>query len=106
MAFERSHDENLNPFSSHPRCHELHREALSCAAGAEYRHVGVFIDSGIKDIHNGKRVVVLVDTKEYAVVVAHLIACKWVATGGTQGQNIAFGAFVKPVLQSGQRERG
>ena len=106
MAFERSHDEDLDSFSSHPRCHELHREALSRAAGAEDRHIGVFVDSGIEDIHNDERVVVLVDAKEYAVVVAHLIACEWVAAGGAQGQNIAFGAFIESVLQSGQRERG
>lgn len=106
VSFEGSHDEDLDSFSSHPRCHELHREAFSCAAGAEDRHVGVFVDSGIEDIHNDKRVVVLVDAKEYAVVIAHLIACEWVTAGGAQGQNIAFGSLVEPVLQSGQRERG
>ena len=106
MALERSHDKDLDSFSSHPRCHELHGEAFSRAAGAEDRHIGIFVDSGIEDIHNNKRVVVLVDAKEYAVVIAHLIACEWVTAGGAQSQNIALGALVKPVLQSGKRERG
>ena len=106
MALQRSHNEHLYPLSPHPQSHELHGKGLACPAGAEDRHVGVFVNAGIKDVHDDQGVIVLVDPQQDTIVVAHLIAGKGVAAGRPQGQHVPLGSLIQPPLQGYQRKGG
>ena len=88
MPLQRRDDEDLNPFSPHPGRHELHGEALAGATGPEDRHVRVFVNAGIKYVHDDERVVVLVDAQQNAVVVAHFVAGKGITARRAQRQDV------------------
>ncbi|KAF5035211.1 hypothetical protein DSECCO2_588030 [anaerobic digester metagenome] len=104
MPFEGCEDKNLNTLAAHPKCHKLQRKSLACAAGSQNRQVGVFVDAAVEDVHDDKRVVVLVDAQQNAVIVAHFIAGKGVAACGAQGQHVALGAFIQLLFQRNQRK--
>ena len=99
MAFQRSHDEHLDAFAPHTGSHQLHGKTLTRAAGAQNCDIGILVDSGIEDVHDDKRVVVLVHPQQNAVVIAHLIAGEGIAAHRTQGQHIAAGAFIEMFFQ-------
>ena len=86
-------------FAPHTQGHELHRKGLAGAAGPKNGNVGVFVDAGIENVHNDERIVVLVDAEKNAVVITHLIACKWIAAGRTGGKDIALRPLVELAFQ-------
>ena len=90
MPFQRSDDKYLDSLAPHPQGHKLHRKGFAGAAGAENGNVGVLVDAGIKNIHDNQGIVMLVDSQQNAVVIAHLVRGEWIAAGRTGGQHIPF----------------
>ena len=105
VTFERCDDEHLNPFAPHPQRHELHGKGLAAAARAENGDVGVFVDTRIKDVHDDKRIVVLVDTEQNAVVVTQLIRRERIAACCAQCQHVPLAAFKERFIQLHERKR-
>ena len=105
VPFERRDDEHLNPFAPHSQRHELHGKGLATAARAENGDVGVFVDAGIKDVHNDERIVVFVDTEQNAVVIAQLIRRERIAACRAQCQHIPFAALKERFIQLHKRKR-
>ena len=99
VSFQRGYDKYLNTLAPHSGCHQLHGEALACAAGAQNGDVGVLINPGIEDVHNNEGIVVLVHPQQNAVVVAHLIAGVGVAACRPQGEDVALGPLKEVFLQ-------
>ena len=89
MAFQGSKNEHLGSFPPHSECKQLHRESFSCTRGSNNRHVCVFVDTGIEDIHDYKAVVVLVYTQQYAILVGHLIGSEGIAARSCRCKNIS-----------------
>ena len=106
VALQGSHDKYLYALAPHTQGHELHRKGLAGAAGPKNGNVGVFVDAGIENVHNDERIVVLVDAEKNAVVITHLIACKWIAAGSSRCQNITLRPLIELALQRNQRKRG
>ena len=69
MAFQWRNNKDLCTLSAHSKCHELHGESLAGTAGAENSHVGILIDTAVKDIDNDQTVVMLVDTEQNTVLI-------------------------------------
>lgn len=72
------------------------------SAGAS---IGVFIDLGVKDVDDDRRVVVLVQAEQDAVFITQLIGREGVAACHAGGQRIALGAFKEVLLHADQRQR-
>ena len=98
MALEGGQDKHLDTFAAHPKGHELKREGLSCAAGSQNRHVAVFVDLGIEDVDDDKRVVEFIGAEQNAIVITELIRGKGIAACRTQRQDIPFRAFIELFL--------
>ena len=105
VTLERCDDEHLNPFSPHPKRHELHSKGLAAAARTENGDVGVFVDARIKDVHDDKRVVVFVDAEQDTVVVTQLIRRERIAACRAQRQHIPLAAFKERFIQLHERKR-
>ena len=86
VALQRGNDKYGDTFPPHPQRHKLHSEGLACATGTKNRHIRVLVHRTIKDVHDDKGAVVLVDTKQNAVIITHLITGKWVAACGAAGK--------------------
>ncbi len=105
VTFERRDDKHLNTLSPHPQRHELHGKGLSAAARAENGNVGVFVDTRIKDVHDDKRIVMLVDAEQDTVVVTQLIRRERIAACCAQCQHIPLAAFKERFIQLHERKR-
>ena len=92
IALQRSDNECLDILSSHSQCHKLHGECLTGTGCAENRHIRILVNTAVKDIHNDERVIVLVDTEQNAVVIAHLKGRKRITACHASCQNVSFGA--------------
>ena len=98
MALQRGNDKYGDTFPPHPQRHKLHSEGLACATGTKNRHIRVLVHRTIKDVHDDKGAVVLVDTKQNAVIIAHLITGKWVAACSAACQQITLTALIEPLF--------
>lgn len=105
VPFERRDDKHLDTLTPHPQRHELHGKGLAAAARAENGDVSVFVDTRIKDVHNDKRIVVLVDAEQNTVVVAQLIRCERIAACRAQCQHVPLAAFKERFIQLHERKR-
>ena len=105
MTFQGCQHENLYALTPHTECHQQDQEGLARAAGAAYGNIGVFINLGIKDVDDDRRVVVLVQAKQDAVFITQFIGRKGVAACHAGGQRIALGAFKEVLLHADQRQR-
>lgn len=94
VAFQRCDDKGLDVLPPHTERHQLHRKGLTGTGGTEDRHVCVFIDAAIEDVHNNQRIVMLVDPEQNAVIIAHLKARERITACHTGGQDVAFGSGI------------
>ena len=76
VSLNRCQDEALDAAHSHTQSQELKRKGFACATGADKVQVRVFVLLGIEQIHDTKRVIVTVDTKQDARIIRKLIACE------------------------------
>ena len=106
VALQGSHDKYLYAFAPHTQGHELHRKGLAGSAGPKNGDIGILVDAGIENVHNDERIVVLVDAEKNAIVITHLIACKWIAAGRAGGKDIALRPLVELAFQRDQGQRG
>lgn len=105
MALQRGHDEYLNPFSPHTKGHKLQQEGFAGSRCAENRNIGILINQGIENIHNGKGVVKFVDSQQNAVIIAHLKADKGITACNARCKRIPLGAGIQVLFQRYQRQR-
>ena len=106
MTFQGCQHENLYALTPHTECHQQDQEGLSCAASAAYGNIGVFIDLGVKDVDDDRRVVVLVQAEQDAVFITQFIGREGVAACHAGGQCVALGALIEVFLHADQRQRG
>ena len=89
MALQGCNDKYGDTFSAHPQGHQLHGEGLPGTTGAQDCHVRILVHRTVKDVYNDQGAVVLIDTQQNSIVIAHLVTGKGVATGGTACQQIS-----------------
>ena len=105
MTLQGCQHENLYALAPHTECHQQDQEGLARAAGAAYGNIGVFINLGVKDVDDDRRVVVLVQSEQDAVFITQLIGREGIAACHAGGQRIALGAFKEVSLHADQRQR-
>ena len=103
MAFERCYDEDLGTFPTHAESYQLERKGLAGTAGSQKNHIGVFIYAAIEDINYDQAVVMLVDSEQDAVLIAHLKRGERITTGSRRGKHISLARLKELFIQATNR---
>ena len=104
MAFERCYDEDLGAFPTHAESYQLERKGFAGTAGSQKNHIGVFIYAAIEDINYDQAVVMLVDSEQDAVLIAHLKRGERITTGSRRGKHISLARLKELFIQATNRE--
>ena len=69
VSLDGCHNVTLNTAHSHTQGKKLQRECFAGATGTDKVQISVFVFLGIEQVHNAQRVIMTVDTEQYAGII-------------------------------------